>query len=121
MQRLLTAIAFAVFGLALAGGALAHARLIVATPRGGSTVTAPRQLKLTYSESIVPNASQVLVTGPGGTAISSGPLTINGANKRIVTVPFTAKLGGGAYRVTWHMTSEDGHETDGDFTFLVKP
>lgn len=107
--------------LAVAGQAAAHARLIVASPKAGATVAAPRQLKLTYSESIVAAASHVSVSGPGGAAVGTGPLTVDAANKRIVTVPFTAKPGAGAYQVTWHMKTDDGHETDGEFTFSVKP
>jgi methionine-rich copper-binding protein CopC len=35
-----------------------------------------------------------------------------------VAVP--GRLAPGAYKVTWHMKTEDGHETDGDFGFTVK-
>ena len=29
-------------------------------------------------------------------------------------------LAAGAYKVAWHMKTEDGHETDGTFAFTVK-
>jgi methionine-rich copper-binding protein CopC len=35
-------------------------------------------------------------------------------------VPLTGPLAAGAYRVSWHMKTEDRHETDGDFGFTVK-
>jgi hypothetical protein len=120
LKRLLAAAASLVL-VAAAGQAAAHARLIVGTPKAGSTVAAPRQLRLQYSESIVPAASSVTVAGPGGAAVATGPLTIDAANKRMVTVPFTGKLGSGAYHVHWEMKTEDGHQTFGDFTFSVKP
>ena len=40
--------------------------------------------------------------------------------KRVVTVPFAAPPAAGAYKVNWHMKTEDGHETDGMFVFIVK-
>jgi len=112
--------AAAVAALAIAGQAGAHARLIVGSPKAGSTVAAPQQLKLQYSESIVPAASSVKVTGPGGAMVATGPLMLDAKNKRIVLIPITAKAAPGAYKVAWHMKTEDGHETDGGFAFTVK-
>jgi hypothetical protein len=102
------------------GQVQAHARLIQATPKVGTTVAAPKALTLRYSEELVPAASSVKVAGPGGAAVATGPLAIDAKTKRVVTVPFTGALAAGAYRVTWHMKTEDGHETDGDFAFKVK-
>jgi methionine-rich copper-binding protein CopC len=116
-KTLLIAAALAVV---VAGQAQAHARLIQATPKVGTTVAAPKALKLQYSESLVPAASSVKVAGPGGGAIATGPLTLDPKNKRVVMVAFPGALAAGAYRVTWHMKTEDGHETDGDFAFTVK-
>jgi len=119
MRKAITSLAV-VAALALAGQAAAHARLIVGSPKAGSTVAAPQQLKLQYSESIVPGASSVKVTGPGGAAVASGPLMLDAKNKRIVLVPIVGKAAPGAYKVAWHMKTEDGHETDGAFAFTVK-
>jgi len=108
-------------GIALIGAdARAHARLILATPKVGSTVAAPRQLRLQYSESIVAAASSVKVAGPKGAAVATRPLALDAKNKRVVLVPFASPPAPGAYKVSWHMKTEDGHETDGDFGFTVK-
>jgi hypothetical protein len=111
----------AVAAIAIAGQASAHARLITGTPKAGSTVAAPKALSLRYSEALVPAASHVTVTGPGGAAVATGPMAVDAKTKRIVTVPFTRPPAAGAYKVAWHMKTEDGHETDGDFSFTVKP
>ena len=103
-----------------AGQAAAHARLITGTPKAGATVAAPRELRLQYSETIVPAASHVTVTGPSGAAVATGPLALDAKSKRIVVVPFAAPPAPGAYKVVWHMKTDDGHETDGDFAFHVK-
>jgi methionine-rich copper-binding protein CopC len=112
--------AAAVAALAAAGPAAAHARLIQASPKNGATVAPPKQLRLTYSESIVPAGSKVSVATAKGVAVASGPIALDPKNKRVVLAPFTGPLAPGAYKVTWHMKTEDGHETDGDFGFTVK-
>jgi methionine-rich copper-binding protein CopC len=104
----------------LAGQALAHARLITAAPKVGSTGPAPKELTLNYSESLVPAECSVKVTGPGGAAVATGPLALDAKSKRVMHVPLTGKLAAGAYRVSWTMKTEDGHKTDGDFAFTVK-
>jgi methionine-rich copper-binding protein CopC len=114
------AITAAIAAFAIAGQAAAHARLILGTPKAGATVAAPKELTLKYSESIVPAASQVTVAGPSGAAVATGPLTLDSKTKRIVTVAFAQPPSPGAYKVTWHMKTEDGHETDGNFVFIVK-
>jgi len=106
--------------LAAAGAASAHARLIVASPKAGTTVAAPKELKLTYSEGIVPASSSVAVADAKGTAVPTGPLALDLKNKRVVVVPVTGKLVAGAYKVSWTMKTEDGHTTNGDFGFTVK-
>lgn len=104
----------------LVGQAAAHARLITGSPKAGATVAAPTELKLTYSESLVPADCSVKVTGPGGAAVATGALALDPKSKRVVHVPFTGKLAAGAYKVSWTMKTEDGHKTDGDFAFTVK-
>jgi methionine-rich copper-binding protein CopC len=114
------AIIATVAALAIAGQAAAHARLITGSPKNGATVAAPKMLTLHYSEELVPAASSVKVTGAGGAAVATGPMAIDAKTKRVVTVPFSAPLSAGAYKVAWHMKTEDGHETDGTFAFKVK-
>lgn len=103
----------------LVGQASAHARLLMATPKAGATVAAPSAMTLKYSEELVAAASSVKVTGPGAAAIATGPMALD-KTKKLVTVPFMAKPAAGAYKVTWHMKTEDGHEADGSFGFTVK-
>ena len=113
--------ATAVAALAVAGQAAAHARLIQGSPKAGETVTAPKALKLQFSESIVPAESGVTVAGPGGAAVAMGALALDAEDKRVVMVPFTAKPAPGDYKVSWRMKTPDGHQTEGMFVFVVKP
>jgi hypothetical protein len=107
--------------VAIAGQASAHARLILGSPKAGATVAPPKELKLQYSETIVPDASAVTVTGPGGAAVATGKLVLDAKDKRVVHVPFAAAPAPGAYKASWKMKTADGHTTDGDFAFTVKP
>lgn len=107
---------------ASAGAALAHARLIRASPAVGSTVhQTPSDLTLKFSESIDLSGSSVMVSSSNG-PVSMGPLALDRADKRVVHVPFGAKLlRPGVYRVDWGVTSADTHHTEGDFRFRVLP
>ena len=111
----------AVAALALAGPAAAHARLIAGAPKAGATVAAPKELRLQYSETIVPADSSVTVAGPGGAAVATGKLTVDAKDKRVVHVLFATAPAPGAYKVSWKMKTPDGHATDGAFAFTVKP
>lgn len=110
----------AVAALAVAGQAAAHARLIVGSPKAGATVAAPKQLRMQFSESIVAAESGVSVAGQNGAAVATGPLALDAKDKRVVVVPFTSAPAPGAYKVSWHMKTPDGHKTEGGFSFKVK-
>jgi hypothetical protein len=118
-MRQLIVLAAAVSALAV-GQAEAHARLILGSPKAGSTVAAPKELKLQYSETIVPADSSVSVAGPGGAAVATGKLALDAKDKRVVHVAFTTPPAAGAYKVSWKMKTPDGHTTEGDFAFTVK-
>src|SRR5258708_9159056 len=87
----------AAVALALAAGqASAHARLILGSPKAGATVAAPKELKLQYSETIVPDASSVTVAAPGGAAVAPGKLAPDAKDKRLVHLPLPAPPAPGA-------------------------
>jgi methionine-rich copper-binding protein CopC len=115
-----TLIAAAVLALLGAVQADAHARLLKSDPKAGATVAAPKALRLSYSETIVPANSSVSVTGPAKAPVATGPIALDAKNKRIVVVPIAAKLAPGAYKVDWSMTSADSHTMTGAFAFKVK-
>ncbi|MFI4966078.1 MAG: copper resistance protein CopC [Caulobacterales bacterium] len=119
-MRQLIVLAAAAASALLVGQAAAHARLILASPKAGSTVAAPKELRLQYSETIVPADSSVTVSGPGGAVVATGHLTLDAKDKRVVHLPFAAAPAAGAYKVSWKMKTPDGHTTDGDFAFTVR-
>ena len=94
----------------------AHALLDRAEPRVGNTVaTAPRELKLWFTQKLEQAFSTVTVTSAAGERVDAGKAQVNG-NEMSVSL---RALGPGTYRVNWHVLSVDTHTTDGNFTFNV--
>jgi len=105
--------------LAIAPAASAHAFLEHASPGVGSTVAAPAELRLTFTERVEPLFSRVTVRSPAGTPLPAGRLeTARNGQQLVVKLP---KLAPGTYTVQWHVTSVDTHKTQGSFRFTVQP
>jgi methionine-rich copper-binding protein CopC len=99
----------------------AHAFLDQAVPPvGGAVPASPKEIRLTFSESVERRFSGIeLATGDGRT-IATGPVaTAPGDNKQLVLV--VPPLAPGRYRVSWHVVSVDTHRTEGEYTFTVGP
>jgi len=99
-----------------ATAASAHALLDHASPLVGSTVRAPpREVSLTFTQSLEPAFSSIAVFDSGGARVDQGKAQISANTMRIQL----KVLGPGSYRVRWHALSVDTHTTEGDFTFYV--
>ena len=105
-----------------AGQALAHAQLVQANPAVGSTVSAPpTRLWLRFSEFIRVPPSAVRLTWPDGHKLVIKDLTHDAKDDRAVIAPLPAPLGAGRYGLEWRARSGDGHSTQGQFAFTVRP
>jgi len=99
-----------------ATAASAHAFLDHASPLVGSTVrTPPREVSLTFTQSLEPAFSGIAVFDSGGARVDQGKAQISANTMRIQL----KALGPGSYRVRWRALSVDTHTTEGDFTFYV--
>ena len=116
MRKIILGVVATVFIGTFATDAAAHARLIKSDPRAGTTVSAPRALQLWFSETIIGDKSSVTLAGRSG-AIGVGKIAVDPGNRRVVHVPLPQKLGAGAYKVSWTMTTADTHTMDGSFAF----
>src|SRR5438067_12947398 len=78
--------------------------------------TAPHVLALVYDEDVVPGYARVAVVSGRGQELA-GPPRVRGS---IVTVPLRpGRIG--SYTVRWRMVaSDDGHVTEGAFSFGVR-
>jgi methionine-rich copper-binding protein CopC len=99
-----------------ATAASAHAFLDHASPLVGSTVRAPpREVSLTFTQSLEPAFSSIAVFDSGGARVDQGKAQISANTMRIGL----KVLRPGSYRVRWRALSVDTHTTEGDFTFYV--
>jgi methionine-rich copper-binding protein CopC len=101
------------------GAAFAHAALVQSDPAPNSTVAAPKEIKLTFSEKLVPAFSGFeLSMGDGMTMKVATKIAEDG--KTLIGTP-SGSFMSGAYKIAWHATSaEDGHRMEGSLSFKVK-
>ena len=98
----------------------AHPKLHSAEPAAGAAVTtSPRQIRITFNESVIPQMSGVEVKDQTGKIIPTGKAAADPANKKLLVVPVNEQLSPGDYRVEWHAVSDDTHRVKGTFSFSV--
>ena len=109
---LLTALAAAV--VLLAPAASAHDELVSTSPQDGSSVTAPVQVALRFTQDLLAIGNRLRIEGPGPatnlSARATGPT---------LTASLDPDLPAGVYRVTWRAVSADGHPLSGAFGFTL--
>jgi methionine-rich copper-binding protein CopC len=121
MQRLLKLLLLAAVALSFAAtAAFAHAFLDKAVPGVGTTVAlSPSELKLTFSEKVVPAFSGVRIAAIGGKPIASDKPVVDRAKQNVLHVHLLHPLRPGTYVVSWHVVSVDTHRTQGTYKFTV--
>ena len=97
---------------------LAHAFLNHADPGAGASLAeAPKEISLSFTETLDPSASGVSVGDAAGHDVEAAAPVISGDT---VTVALKA-LAPGSYRVSWHAVSPDSHSTEGSYSFSITP
>jgi methionine-rich copper-binding protein CopC len=97
----------------VAASAHAHAHLTDSDPREGSTIKAPAQLVLTFSEAA--RLTAVTLQKEGAEAHKLTPPTLMAVR---LAIPLPA-LAAGRYTVSWRVVANDGHVTSGALHFSV--
>ena len=103
--------------LLAASQAVAHAKLVAASPATTAALPAPRQIILTFNEKLLPKFSgfEVFRNGariPMKATVSKDRHTLVGAPGR--------PLSPGAYKVAWHAVTADAHRMQGAYSFTVR-
>ncbi|HEX5566982.1 MAG TPA: copper resistance protein CopC [Streptomyces sp.] len=123
----------AAFGLlGLFGGAVpatAHAALLGSSPARGAVVEeAPREVTLTFTESVALSGDSIRVLAPDGERVDDGapakrsggkPDGKSGGEGHRYGVGLRDGLADGTYTVAWQAISADSHPVGGAFTFSV--
>ena len=107
------------------GTASAHAPVVDATPKIGSTITrAPTTITVTTAENMKPGPqnSNLFVYGPDGILVSQGDATIPLNNPKEMSITITPEKNPGIYVVRWiTVSAADGDLDQGAFVFTVNP
>lgn len=101
-----------------AQAALAHAHLKSTTPAADSTVAAPADLRLVFSEGVEATFTKVSLSKDGTEVAVKGLETPDKDKKTLVVTP-AAPLAAGTYKVEWHTISVDTHKSAGSYSFKV--
>ncbi len=100
--------------------AIAHPTLKSATPPAeGAAARAPNEIRLSFSEGVIPKFSGVELKDQNGKRIATGPATTDPKDRKQLVVPLKAPLQAGAYTVDWHVVSVDTHRVKGSYSFKV--
>ncbi|MEU2285406.1 copper resistance protein CopC [Streptomyces sp. NPDC013178] len=103
-----------------AGQASAHAALRSADPADGSVVkTAPRDITLTFTESVGLVDGSFRVFDPDNRRLKTGKEGHVEGRGDVVRVTLPEKLGTGTFTVAWRVVSADSHPIAGAFTFSI--
>jgi methionine-rich copper-binding protein CopC len=108
------------FLLLAAPAAFGHAKPKVMVPAADSTVSAPAQVSVTFTEDLVAQFSSLTVTDEKGTQISHEKSKADPSNPKLLTLQLPSALPAGAYLVHWIAAAVDGHRMEGEYKFTVK-
>jgi methionine-rich copper-binding protein CopC len=122
MSKTSSIVVFALFATNLiATSANAHPKLMSATPPADlSTLSSPTEIRLTFSEGVIPKFSGLELKDQSGITVATGPAATDAKDKKQLVVPLKAPLAGGDYTVNWHVVSEDTHRVRGQYSFRIE-
>ncbi len=101
-----------------ASAVFAHAHLNSSTPAADSSVAAPKDLRLTFSEGVEATFTKVSLSKDGSEIAIKGLETPDADKKTLVVTP-AVPLTAGNYKVVWHAVSVDTHKSNGEYSFKV--
>ncbi len=105
--------------LGSAGQAWAHAHPVHESPAPNATVTAPTEVRISYDDPLEPAFSHLTVQDAQGKQVNQAKSSVEGETRKILRVALP-ELTAGQYKVQWAAVADDGHRTQGTYTFTVK-
>jgi methionine-rich copper-binding protein CopC len=106
--------------LTVAQLAHAHAYPTHQAPSAGSTVpTSEKDVAIDFDDGLEPAFSSIAVTDAQGKSVTSAKAVVDPSNKKHMSVALNP-LTPGEYSVAWVAVADDGHRTQGHYTFTVK-
>ncbi len=119
--------AAAIFSLlAVPGIALAHPKLLSATPAENATVKTASRIVMKFSERLTPKLSGATLTMTGMPGMANHPdMKMTGVNASVgsdgssIVLTSAKPLPAGTYRVDWHVVGGDMHRITGTHSFTI--
>jgi putative copper export protein/methionine-rich copper-binding protein CopC len=100
----------------------AHGALRRSEPGQGAHLSvAPRELRLTFNESVELAVARLQLIGPDSASVELGPLALAPDSATVLTAPVLGGLMAGTYTVAWQVAGADGHPVRGTYTFVIAP
>ncbi|MEP6872010.1 MAG: copper resistance protein CopC [Anaerolineaceae bacterium] len=125
MKRVIAASLAAFLNFVLVSLAFAHSEPTNVKPGQNAVLTtAPTEVVLLMSEEMARQAggNDVVVQDSKGAEVTKQPATIDGANRKKLSVPLPAGLLPGTYTVRWRtLSADDGDSASGNYTFTFDP
>ncbi|MFJ3961034.1 copper resistance CopC/CopD family protein [Streptomyces sp. NPDC090036] len=122
MSAVVLTLLAALCGLALGGAspALAHSALSGSDPAEGAVLaSAPKQVTLTFTESVSFPDGSLRVLSPANDRVNPRPAQHADGKDNTAQVALQDDLAQGTYTVAWRVVSADGHPISGAFTFSI--
>jgi methionine-rich copper-binding protein CopC len=117
--KIMLFVACAFMSLSAVGSALAHPRLIRATPAaGGTVVMPPSEVTIRFNEKREPAFNSFVVRDSEGKPVDKGGGALDKKDHQLMRASLQA-LSPGVYKVEWRAVGTDTHRVNGDFTFAV--
>jgi putative copper export protein/methionine-rich copper-binding protein CopC len=105
--------------MAMPSPGAAHQFLRGSTPSAGDTLSVvPGEVRLTFSERVRLEFTEVVVQGPDG-ALVLATLRQSADDDRVLVAPIRSGWHSGDFTIRWTTVGADGHRTDGTVSFTV--
>ena len=119
LRKLIMPAALTALSLLTADVAAAHPVLRSADPAPNGVAKAPTEIRMTFSEALIPRFSGIEIVDQRGRAVTRANALTNAANKRQLVAPLRLRLAPGTYRLNWHAVSVDTHRVQGTYVFRI--
>lgn len=111
--------------LLLVGTAYAHAAYVRSSPGADAVIAMPpTRVDIWFAQELFRRKGEntISVTAPDDQKVSVGDTVIDDDDRKHVWVNLKPDLAAGVYQVVWKNVSlEDGHPTEGSFSFTIDP
>ena len=100
--------------------AFAHAVPKAMTPAPDSTVSAPTEISMTFSEELEPKFSVIKLANSTGAIVSKEAAVLDPKDSKHLTLALPKGLPAGVYTVQWTSSAADGHRLSRTYNFTIK-